>query len=104
MAMNEIIKYTTEFVENFKPYFETKNDKPKTPNRTVTLICIIFPMKFKSKIRFLNFGDTYIAFAPYSPIRFGVNNDAVKAPKLCSKAFLNEIGSITLTKVCHFKV
>ena len=45
-----------------------------------------------------------MAFAPYSPILFGVNKDAVKEHKLCSSAILKVTFLVTDTNFCHFKI
>ena len=45
-----------------------------------------------------------MAFAPYSPILFGVSNDAVKAPRLCSIAFLKVMDVTQDTSNFHFKI
>ena len=45
-----------------------------------------------------------MALAPYSPILLGVNNEAVKEPKLCSIDFKKEIWVIIEVNFCHFKI
>ncbi|GGK21643.1 hypothetical protein GCM10007962_14780 [Yeosuana aromativorans] len=45
-----------------------------------------------------------MALAPYSPILLGVNKDAVKEPKHCLSASLNDIFFMDDTKFCHFKI
>src|SRR5690606_8443473 len=74
------------------------------PTRQVMPICNELPKRFASMICFLDSFLKKRALAPYSPILFGVNNEAVKEPKLCAKASLKVIFDILDAKIFHFKI
>lgn len=83
---------------------KNKNPHPTIPKMIVTKSWEKFPTRFNANIFLLDDFLKYNAFAPYSPILFGVIKDAVKDAKLCFAASEKEIFCACWTNNCHFLI
>lgn len=89
---------------NGNSYFCNKNTNPKHPKSSVHSICDALWKKLSKRIFFrFDFGKNN-AFAPYSPILFGVARETVSEARDCSIATLKKNVPDVCNNICHFKI